>query len=278
MKNKKIGLFLVHNYNKDRDSFDKSRQDFDELVGGLSSEMVYGQYGWQPEVAPLSRWRFFCRTVRYIALQVSWSGYLSDRRSKLRIILSFVPTLFKSLGLSKSGSSLRKRACIEGFVTDKHIRCWSRALEEKCSLAIIFEDDAIIDRSSLINLVRVLSSKIIDFQDALYVDLAGGFPLEKVSGGLLKNNEKLPADWIHLVRPITNTACVYAVNDKLIEYFLSRALSSPAMRELPIDWFMNNIFLRSEKEGFKVSCFHAFPSVFEHGSFTGKYPSWGAVL
>jgi GR25 family glycosyltransferase involved in LPS biosynthesis len=161
------------------------------------------------------------------------------------------------------------------LVTDKHVRAWSAFLEASGDFLICFEDDAIFKKDSIErvqDLLAVVSNK--DSAYPIYVDLAGGCELEELKIGNIETCRD--ALFRHYSKPVTNTACVYLMNRKLVTSFHHLITRRPWLRLIGIDWMMNKLFMLMTRDGAECICMHADPTIFKHGTTTGEYLSWQA--
>lgn len=171
------------------------------------------------------------------------------------------------------GERLPRNSAIELAVTDKHIRAWDRFLDSDADLLICFEDDAIFKESSAAGLSDVLAAIAhLKPQELLYVDLAGGMPVSALRIAALEDRKE--GSFTYYKKPVTNTACAYLLNRSTAGLFRSILSKSPNLRLFGIDWLMNALFIELEKQGMKTLCFHADPTVFNHGSTTGECTAW----
>ena len=110
----------------------------------------------------------------------------------------------------------------------------------------------------------------LERQPRLYLDLAGGYPLEQVlpaAGGLPDGGL---ADRL-LVGVHTNTACAYLVSCALLEAWLQALQRRPALQGLPIDHLINRA---SALQAPQAISGHWPEPPFRHGSFCGTARSW----
>lgn len=213
----------------------------------------------------------FARNVIYHNLIWNWRKHRLIYFLDFRDFINFFVASLKSLFLNIK--QLKSKAFIEIVVTDKHIRAWMKFMESDADYLIIFEDDVIFKKDSIVrigSLINMLSQKKLN--QSCYIDLAGGLPraalmidqLETV----LRNNFR------HYKKPVTNTTCSYLMSRPLAAEFITIITKKPWLRLIPIDWLINNFFVMLEKENFEVYCLHADPVISKHGSFSGYYDSW----
>jgi GR25 family glycosyltransferase involved in LPS biosynthesis len=139
-------------------------------------------------------------------------------------------------------------------------------------LLVCFEDDAIFQHSSEPRLAEVLKrAKAQGDGTNLYADLAGGCHLPSL--GVVQLFERQENDFIYFRKPVTNTTCTYLLNRAMARDFKEIIVYQPTLRYLPADWLMNKLLIEVDKLGRKSVCFHLEPTVFEHGSVKGIWPS-----
>jgi GR25 family glycosyltransferase involved in LPS biosynthesis len=159
-------------------------------------------------------------------------------------------------------------------VTDKHIRAWATFLDTNADFLILFEADLVFKDDSNQRLENLLDKLVREKSDRLlYVDLAGGCSTEALKIGKLQIGKD--ATFLHYSKPVTNTACAYLLSRSLASTFFKVLIRRPWFRIIGVDWMMNALFMRMEKEAANfVVCMHAEPTIFKHGSTTGEYMPW----
>ena len=161
---------------------------------------------------------------------------------------------------------------VEAIVSDKHGRAWRQALSAGADLALVFEDDVECVPASQRRLQALLEAApaLLERQPRLYLDLAGGYPLEQVlplAGALSTEGlADLMLPGVH-----TNTACAYLVSRALLEAWLQALQRRPALAQLPIDHLINRA---SALQAPQAISGHWRQPVFRHGSFCGTARSW----
>ncbi|MCS5706485.1 hypothetical protein NZK27_09795 [Synechococcus sp. FGCU-3] len=186
-------------------------------------------------------------------------------------------TEFKALGRCLRAPRERLQAAwrhsqVEAIVSDKHGRAWHQALAAGADLVLVFEDDVECVPASQRRLQAVLAAApaLLERKPCLYLDLAGGYPLEQVlplAGGLpTEGLADLMLPGVH-----TNTACGYLVSRALLEAWLQALQLRPALAQLPIDHLINRA---SALQAPQAISGHWRQPVFRHGSFCGTVRSW----
>lgn len=230
----------------------------------------------QPEIVPLEFSLAAFREFLYWRLSRRWKHYcltqtlpfcLDIAKPLKHILKRYVFTT------NANRTKMLKHGFIETIVTAKHIRVWEDFIQGGEDLLICFEDDVIFKDNSehrLINWLIETNNQAISSY-GIYVDLAGGCAFEALHIDKLQYKQD---DFCrYFSKPVTNTACCYAVSRSVVSSFLSEIEEEPDLRLIGVDWLMNQIFIKSE-EYLKCKCIHTFPSIFRHGSFTGQYLDW----
>ena len=161
---------------------------------------------------------------------------------------------------------------VEAIVSEKHGHAWRQALSAGVDLALVFEDDVecLPDSPRRLQAVLEATLALLERQPRLYLDLAGGYPLEQV----LPLGGGLPCEGLAdlmLLGVHTNTACGYLVSRALLEAWLQALQRRPALAQLPIDHLINRA---SAFQGPQAISGHWRQPVFRHGSFCGTVRSW----
>jgi len=271
-----IQAYLIHNA-------DPARQAQRQAIGALLSELGIA-------LEPI------CRQPPLAALPPGWRGRWGVlRRELVKVGADFAQRRLRApaaglalrcrerwIALKALGRWLRaprqrlqaawRHSQVEAIVSDKHGRAWRQALSAGADLALVFEDDVECLPDSLRRLQALLEAApaLLEQQPCLYLDLAGGYPLEQVlplAGGL--PNEGL-AD-LMLPGVHTNTACGYLVSRALLEAWLQALQQRPALAQLPIDHLINRA---SALQAPQAISGHWRQPVFRHGSFCGTVRSW----
>ena len=275
-----ICLALIHNNNDSRNAV--IRPALAKLSNFLSAsrlgatrQVTSVEVSWQPALALNSTVIVLKRNLQYQILERNWLRYRGQRPTRrlsvMRKFLSFAKKVLQNTdGL---GERLRRSSAIELAVTDKHIRAWDRFLDSGADLLICFEDDAVFKESSAADLSCVLAGIAhLKPHDLLYVDLAGGMPISALKIAALE--DKKEGFFTYYKKPVTNTACAYLINRSMADLFKTTMMLRPSLRHVSIDWLLNALFIELEKQGKYALCFHADPTVFNHGSTTGEFQAW----
>lgn len=269
-------ITLVHNNNHLRNDYIKPQLDnFALLLTPYFSDIKKIEISFQPEVKSHSKLFAFLRDVIYMKLAFDWARY---RLLSFKYFLSYAAFFTKSsikkyfFGRKTSAPKWQRNSAIEVFVTAKHIRSWERFLDGNSDFLICFEDDAIFKEDSHQNFINLINR--VDFEGPTYIDLAGGCLHNELQiDNLEKNSDEFGR---YYKKPVTNTACAYLMNRKLVLVFYNILVRRPWLRLIGVDWMMNSLFIHMEKEGMKCTCVHTNPTIFKHGTTTGEYSSWQA--
>ena len=184
-----------------------------------------------------------------------------------------IPFYF-ALGLSRFFLSRKAKNfyLVERFVTFKHIKAWEKFIKSNSSYLIVLEDDVLPG----LDLERKINNFFLflcgSCRGKLYVDIAGGMPIEKLKIHQLVNDNI--EGYLNFRRPVTNTAAGYVLDRNLALHFLEVLKAHSHFRKLPIDWLINSIFMMSKDE--EIHCIHYNPPLLIHGSCHGYVDSWQA--
>jgi hypothetical protein len=277
-KKQKILISLIHNNDDERLSI--IRPQIENLISQLNkkSNVVFLEMSEQPVFSSINLFTAILRDIMFWRLDRDWKRYREIRNNIFLydLFLLIFKIIKKYIFQIYSYKKIIKTSSIEIFVTDKHIRSFLGAFEDKYDYLLIFEDDAIFKDNS-VNRLLDLFEDLEDQNKPLYIDLAGGFSFAELRVDRLNLLED--SGFIHFSKPVTNTACCYLINRKQIEIFNLYIMKNPVLRYLSIDCLMNRLFIlqyESTKrgEGGVTFCYHSIPSIFGHGSMIGKFKSW----
>ena len=268
----KIAIALIHNNDEDRLTYIKPK--IDALVKELQKEMNvdFFEISWQPDLKPVKLRTAFFRDVMYWKLDREWNRYKKTKNNFFLIdFQSIVKNSIKKYLLNRDVAKRWAQSCaIEMYVTDKHLRAFSNALECRADYLLCFEDDTVFTEDSIKNVARLLNDlKSRPNEIPAYIDLAGGCQLWDIK--IDKLESKRDSRFIYYSKPVTNTACCYLTNRAQLEKFMYFLTRYPWLRYIGADWCINKLFLLQQKNNFKANCKHAYPTFFYHGSVTGEY-------
>jgi hypothetical protein len=165
----------------------------------------------------------------------------------------------------------RRVGAVEMIVTAKHIAAWREFLDSEGDYLIMMESDAVFLLDSETRMRRCLAT-VSPPDRLLYIDLAGGFRRNVLNVEHIISYERDGFTYFDL--PATNTACVYLLSRAAVRSFCTTLGRLPYLRWIGIDWMINAIMMEHVKQGWQISCMHANPPIFRHGSFAGQYNTW----
>lgn len=270
-----ICLALVHNNDESRNAAIRSGLAKLGDFLGACRRVTSVEVSWQPPLASSSTGIVLKRNLQYQILERNWLRYRAQKPTRRLSVARKFFNFSKSFLQNKDGLSERlpRNSAIELAVTDKHIRAWDRFLDSDADLLICFEDDAIFKESSAADLSIVLAGIThLKPDELLYVDLAGGMPVSTLKIAALEDRKE--GFFTYYKKPVTNTACSYLLSRSTACLFKAIILNQPSLRHVSIDWLLNALFIELEKQGKHSLCFHADPTVFNHGSTTGECKAW----
>lgn len=228
----------------------------------------------QPPIVPHSAWRAYWRSVTQTMLFARWRRYIEAEAVPGLSDLArlFVRDFGRYLIPGETSSRLRRFGAVDEIVTAKHVHAW-RSGCEKSDFIVVFEDDAVFRQDSA-EICANLVAELKDFpgDEHLYVDLAGGFPLEQLAVSHV--TEKRTARYVHFRKPVTNTCCAYLMSAFTAKSFVSTLANKTWHRQHPGDWLLNRLMMQAVADGAEFTCFHASPPIFDHGSICGVHASW----
>lgn len=270
---KRLMIALIHN--GDRDKLNQIRKKILLLSKELSKEyeVIIKEVSHQSKVTPVSLYKGIYRDIMYWRLNRQWNKY--KKVKNLFLPLDICKLLFKSLGKyfnQKKCYGWLKSCSIEMIVSKKHLLAIDNSLENNCDYLLVFEDDAVFKEDSISRFKKILKNIKNKVNDPAYLDLAGGLSIDKLQHNNLEE-DRIEEGIIYL-KPVTNTACSYLINKKQLEVFNYFITRNPELYNIGIDWLFNKIFIFQEKSNIKSRCMHFLPSIFEHGSMTGRFRAW----
>lgn len=265
----KINLALIHNNDSKRCSY--IRPLLRKLAKDLSSsyDVQFFEVSEQPEVIRHSLGTVLRKKVLLWKLNRDWIKYKEIGPRNIFVDLLILARRLILTIVDRNKECLR--GAVDTYVTDKHLRAWGHFLEIKGDFLICFEDDAIFKEKSLLRLKPFLKDIAGRNQEAVFLDLAGGCRPEVLK---VKNLEsRVVKDRVYYRKPVTNTGCVYLMSRKSAKIFYFYLLRNPLLRLIGADWLLNKLFILSTPK-YKYFCYHANPTIFDHGSALGDYSSW----
>lgn len=268
-QNSSLSIALIHNRNEER--LINARGVIQLLCSMWNGHVSTFEIFRQPKLSTGSTLVAVSAVFQNQILQCKWKSFTQSPYLMRVLCVTMVPFHF-ALGLTKYFLSRKPSNfyLIERFVTFKHIKAWEKFIQSDSSYLIVLEDDVLPDLDIEKNIHNFFSLLCGWGNDKLYIDIAGGIPIEQLNiHQLIRDVTK---GRLNFNRPVTNTAAGYALNRNLALYFLKILKVRPHFRRLPIDWLMNSIFMESERE--KIHCMHYCPPILIHGSCYGHVDSW----
>jgi len=255
---------FVHNYESDR--LPRIRT-FQETLGLLGFEFfeVTEQQTFEVNFVNLN-WLTYKRLI----LQIRWAFYLG-KLTPWSVFLLFKTHVRRILSLLKSRYRL-DHVAVESAITMKHLALFKKfLLGSSKEYLLVLESDFLIESESQFfdALQDYLPDKSAD--NSIYVQLSSGFTLEKIGcSHLVSRNTK--ERFVKTLLPFTNTSCAYIVNRPLAFFVIQETSTSGLLH--PIDWTLNEIFIRLRKLSVYMLSFICLPPLVGHGTFQNTYKSW----
>ena len=251
-------ISLIHNNDENRRS--SALNSLQNLTGVFSSDHSFDviEIYNQPNIEPLSVVSTMIREEQQVILHSQWRTYTQNQH---------YPFLETEIGLRKSPV----KATIEISLTDKHVRAWDRFLDSDADFLMCAEDDIFLHQTSCPQFELMTHLTKDKVGQRVYIDLAGGFPLEVLSVSSLQTLNA--GRYIVFDVGVTNTSCCYLLSKPLASFFKSQVLHNPNFRHLCADWLLNKLFVTANIADLQVFCAHLTPGVFLHGSLLGLIPS-----
>ncbi len=270
---KSVVIALIHNNNVERSSY--LLPLLEKLQNTLSKQfdvkLIKTTY--KPLIKPHAFLMALLRDmIMSIKLSRDWMRY---RLLKPPFLLLEIVGFFKSALKTKryvQGSNRLQNSAKEFVICDNHIRAWQIFLDMDGDYLICFEDDVEFRDDSIQRVHDLLDFISKSNENKIkYIDLAGGFHPEDLKIDKLESNRGNSFKYYN--KPVTNTACGYLLSRPLVDSFVDLILRKPWLRLITIDWMLNKLFILLVKSGMHFDCMHSHPSIFKHGSMTGKYVS-----
>jgi hypothetical protein len=265
-------IALIHNNNAKRNTYIRPLLEKLQTVLSEQFKIKLIEISYQPKIKSHTRSMLFLRDIMYQKLNRDWVRY---RLLKPPFLLRHIASFFKSALKTKryvQGSNSLQESAMEMVITNKHIRAWELFLDMGSDYFICFEDDVIFKDDS-IQRVRDLLDFISRNNEnkPTYIDLAGGYHSEDLKMDKLVSHQN--NFFKHYNKPVTNTSCSYLLSRSLADHFVDLLLRRPWLRLMISDWMINSLFILLVKSRVHCDCIHLEPTIFKHGSLTGKYVS-----
>ena len=166
-----------------------------------------------------------------------------------------------------------KKILIDNEISKKHIKAWRDFINNKAEYIFVCEDDILCNEFSSKRLKKLLFELKKNNIDLEYIDLAGGYTLEKVipKNRIIENNKSfLKTKGIY-----TNTACGYLVSKRIILNWINQIDKKRSNQKFPIDFLINYLGTKMKINSYSL---HFKDSIFVHGSFNGEVDSWQNIF
>jgi hypothetical protein len=267
-----LQITLVHNHAADRNAY------LVPLLTTLAGETAarFTEVAWQPPVVPHDRWMRLYRDWRNARMAIAWAHYRGRAgkawRQQPRV---FLRQCFAALGNAEAELRRRRSSFIETCVTAKHIAAWTSFLESGADHLLVCEDDLVFRPDSNARFAAALAAAS-QAEGLQYVDLAGGFSPPDLGVDRLEAGRD--GDRVLYDPAVTNTGCSYLLSRPLANEFMAIVQRRPRLRLIGISGMINTMLMDMRKRGLACTAVHYDPTVFGHGSFTGDYVSWLAVV
>jgi hypothetical protein len=262
-------IALIHNNEPDR--LPQLRQSFLDIIGRVGGDVI--EVFEQPKFEPLDYFSTVKRLAIYGLVHQRWAAFQQGRRhgSDSLTLRDWWRVFRHGLNAFKAASNkkLRRQLAIEPILGAKHVAAWKRLTETNETYLLVAESDVLGQPHSADRLLAIRSQLPADGRP-IYVDLAGGLPHDLI--GVDKIIEDRKEGVLVLNRPATNTTCSYVISRSLADSFLKMIAERPYFRDVASDWLVNCLMMSAAGEG-QMECWHAHPTVFDHGSLTGEYRS-----
>ncbi|NDD66224.1 hypothetical protein EBZ35_00975 [bacterium] len=274
LNNPSILIALIHCHNQER--LRSIRPHLAHLASCWSDQYTVQQIdiSHQPPTPSQLIWPTFweCikRDVLHTSTQQKWSRYIEcPTRSFLQPVKWAYYAMNYAIQKEKGRAAYRKKHFLELMISDKHVRAWDAFLDSNHDLLMVLEDDAIFDSQSIERLsVACYTAMATTPSNGVYVDLAGGYPLEQLHVNALITAQQ--HNMTTFSKPISNTACGYLMNQALAQDFKNTLCYNPSSRSLCADWLINDCMMAAHRR-LPITCFHMTPSALQHGSISGHY-------
>lgn len=261
---------LIHN--QDRVRLTHARPGAERLANALGAEFF--EVFAQPEIVPHSKSFALWRSICHRRADRLWRAHrcLPPRSRRARAAL-FAKAMLGHIAMPAFSRAKQRAGAIEMIVAGKHVDAWRAALRRQADFLILLEDDALLpnDVGAAADRIRNRVESCGAGED-VYIDLAGGCRPEDLE--LLSVPQEYADGWIRYGRPVTNTACGYGLAAPTATAFCEMLDRRPWYRHFCIDWLIDMLMVESLKAGRAITCFHASPPIFGHGSMIGAYAPW----
>jgi hypothetical protein len=264
----RLAIVLIHNNESHRLSYLKPH--LARLAQRLNCTVQ--EVHEQDDISALDRFKSIKRDFGLLYLEAKWQSYKKDEKIPFSRTVKAGFEILKKHVSNAASKRHRRTAAIEIIVAKKHRTAWLSAKNEY-DFILVMEDDAIFTDDTIENFEKTYSDIISAYKNSLlYVDLAGGFELEKL--GVEQLIAKRADGLVKFSRPVTNTACTYLISSQTAHLFCDMLARNPWFQDAPIDWLINGLLMKALKTDVAFHCLHTEPPYWLHGSMQGHYPAW----
>jgi len=170
--------------------------------------------------------------------------------------------------LAKRGQRDRELA-VKRAIAGKHLHLFETALNSAADFLMVLEDDAVLNERGAQDFAGLIprTVKHLGADERWYLNL-GGESGEQLLPNLAPFAAPDLAGFVRLRPAQVDTVCAFIVSRSALQEIWRTVLFRPEIRASPPDHLMNYVMERKE-----ISCLHASPSLFIHGS-TSTLGSW----
>lgn len=261
-----ISIAVIHNHDENKISYIK--QNF-SLLKEYKLEANIHYYGWQPKINKHGFFKVMARDIEYAKIGINHAKY---KNLSILYRLIFPTIVFRSVLIKyiKNIDGWKRSSQIETFLTNKHVLSWQNFLESSDQMLMVMEDDIVFKTDSFQRVINIID-KYINSKEHLYIDLAGGCNISDLRvNRLIKKTE---CGSTHYIKPVTNTTCCYLINRPMAELLISELIEQPSLRTITPDHMINALLMKKKWNESNNISIHFEPTIFEHGSVSGKYSS-----
>lgn len=158
---------------------------------------------------------------------------------------------------------------VKRAIAGKHLHLFETALNSDADFLMVLEDDAVLNEEGAQGFEELVprTVKHLGADERWYLNL-GGESREQLIANLAPFAAPDIAGFVKLRPAQVDTVCAFIVSRSALQEIWKTVLFRPEIRASPPDHLMNYIMDQEE-----ISCLHASPSFFIHGS-TSTLGSW----
>ncbi len=267
-----LGVVLIHNGDADRiHTATEAIDQFSSHAKGVL-DVARGQVSYQAPITPASIGQSLIAWWLSVTGDHRWGHYLSPSESLAERQRRARHTLALALKKLRKTLRRRKRVTVAAVVSAKNIRAWQRMVDEGWDYLLAVEDDVVLAAGAEKEIAAVLAElSSRERSDLLFASLAKAVTIEQLGARELITEQTENLTWFS--RPVSNTAAAYLLSRSLAEAFLEELTRHRVLTVNPADWILNHLFMRFERRGISISCFHTKEGIFVNRSILGELPS-----